>query len=64
MRKDICFQNNITMLHTRICSSNCFKDLMYYIDNLNINFTFIGLRETWASESNQDLLEIPGYSHE
>ena len=65
MRKDICFQNNITMLHTNICSSNKkLKDLMYYIDNLNIKFTFIGLSETRASECNQDLLEIPGYSHE
>ena len=53
------------MLHTNICSSSKkLKDLMYYIDNLNINFTFIGLSETWATESNQDLLEIPGYKHE
>ena len=37
---------------------------MYYIDNLNITFTFIGFSETWATESNQDLLEIPGYEHE
>ena len=37
---------------------------MYYIDNLNITFTFIGFSENWASESNQDLLEIPGYSQE
>ena len=63
--KDACFQNNITMLHTNICSSSKkIKDLMYYIDNINIPFSFIGLSETWASETNKDLLEIPGYMHE
>ena len=50
MGKDICFQNNITMLHANIFSSTQkIKRLMYYIDKLNINFTFIGLSETWAS---------------
>ena len=63
--KEACFQNNITMLHTNICSSSKkIKDLMYYIDNMNITFSFIGLSETWASETNKDLLEIPGYMHE
>ena len=53
------------MLHTNICSSSKkLKDFMYYIDNLNITFTFIGLSETWSTERNQDLLEIPGYEHE
>ena len=37
---------------------------MYNIDNLHITFSFIGLSETWASETNHDLLEIPGYMHE
>ena len=65
LRNDICFQNNTTMLHTNICNSpNKLNDFMYYIDNLNITFTFIGLSETWATESTQDLLEIPGYEHE
>ena len=53
--KEACFQNNITMLHTNICSSSKkIKDLMYYIDNMNITFSFIGLSETWASETNKD----------
>ena len=65
LRNDICFQNNTTMCHTNMCSSsNNLKVLMYYIDTLNITFTFIGLSETWATESNQDLHEIPGYEHE
>ena len=50
------------MFHTNICSSsNKLNDFMYYMDNLNITFTFIGLSETWATESNQYLPEIPGY---
>ena len=65
LRNDICFQNNTTMCHTNICSSsNNLKVLMYYIDTLNITFTFIGLSETWATESNQNLHEMPGYEHE
>ena len=34
------------------------------IDNLDTTFNFIGLGETWATDSNKDLLCIPGYSHE
>ena len=61
LRKDICFQNNIAMLHTNICnSSKKIKYFTYYIDNFN----FRGLSETWASEINHDLLEIPGDTHE
>ena len=40
------------------------KRFTYHIDKLNITFTFIGLSETWASEINHNLLEIPGYTHE
>ena len=27
-------------------------------------FTFIGICETWATQLNEDLLNIPGYKHE
>ena len=55
----------MAMLHTSICSSSKLKkDFTYYIDNLNITFTFIGLSETWASEINNDLLKIPVFTHE
>ena len=39
---------------------------MYYIDNLDTTFHFIGLSETitWATDNNKDLLSIQGYSHE
>ena len=53
------------MIHANIySSSNKYKYFIYYIDNLNITFSFIGLSETWASECNQDLLGITDYSHE
>ena len=60
LRKDICFQNNIAMLQIFVTQVKKIKDFTYYIDNLNITFTFIGLSETWASEINHNLLEIPG----
>ena len=37
---------------------------MYYINNLDTTFHFIGLSETWATVRNKDLLCMPGYSHE
>ena len=40
------------------------NDLTYYLDNLDTQFTFIGLCETWANQMNQDILNIPGYIHE
>ena len=47
-----------------MCSSiNKLNDFIYYID-LDTTFNFIGLSETWAIDSNNDLLSIPGYSHE
>ena len=56
--------NNIALLHTNICSSSKkLKDFMYYIDNLDTIFHFIGVSETWATKSNEDLLNIPNFSH-
>ena len=58
-------QNNITIFHSNICSSTKkIKDLTYYLDDLNTSFSFIGLCETWATHSNKDILNIPGYKHE
>ena len=63
--KTVKYDNNISILHTNICSSiNKLNDFMYYIDNLETTFHFIGISETWATDSNKDLLSIPGYSHE
>ena len=63
--KTVILNNNISILHANICSSiNKLNDFIYYIDNLDTTFNFIGLSETWATDSNKDLLSIPGYSHE
>ena len=62
MSKD---KNNISLLHTNICSSvNKLKDFKYYLDNLDTQFSFIGISETWATILNKDCLNIPGYNHE
>ena len=59
--KTVDYVNNISILHTNICSSiNKLNDFMYYIDNLDTTFHFIGLSETWATDNNKDLLSIPG----
>ena len=59
------FNKNISILYANICSSiNKLNDFIYYIDNLDTTFNFIGLSETWATDSNKDLRSIPGYSHE
>ena len=38
--------------------------MSYYLDSFDISFTFIGLCETWATITNNDLLSMPGYNHE
>ena len=44
--KTVDYVNNISILHTNICSSiNKLIDFMYYIDNLDTTFHFIGLSE-------------------
>ena len=58
-------ENNITFLHSNICSSEKkMKDLSYYLESFDMTFTFIGLCETWATKTNIDLLSMPGYNHE
>ena len=53
------FHDNISILHTNICSSEhkC-DDFMNYVNNLNIKFSFIGISETWATKHNDHLLII------
>ena len=58
-------QHNISIVHSNICSSKKnLGDFTYYLENLNMPFTFIGICETWATQENQDLLNMPGYKHE
>ena len=37
---------------------------MYYVNNLNIKFSFICISETWANKHNDNLLNISNYNHE
>ena len=37
---------------------------MYYVNNLNIKFSFIGISETWANKFNDHILNIQNYNHE
>ena len=47
--KTVILNKNISILHANICSSiNKLNDFIYYIDNLDTTFNFIGLSETWA----------------
>ena len=40
------------------------NDFMYYVNNLNIKFSFVVISETWASKHNHHLLNISNYNHE
>ena len=58
-------QNNISILHLNICSSqHKLTDQAYYLENLNVTFSFIGISETWATHVNSHILNIPRYHHE
>ena len=58
-------KENIAFLHSNICSSGKkLKDLSYYLEGFDISFSFIGLSETWATKTNEDILNMPGYNHE
>ena len=58
-------ENNISILHLNICSSqHKLTDLTYYLENLNATFAFIGICETWATNFNNHILNIPNYQHE
>ena len=39
-------------------------DFTYYLNNLDMPFTFIGVCETWETQLNEYILNIPGYKHE
>ena len=39
-------------------------DFTYYLDNLDMPFTFIDICETWATQLNEYILNLPGYKHE
>ena len=57
-------QSSLNILHHNIRSSNKnLKNLLQYVNELNLTFSVIGLSETWCTESNVDLTFINGYNH-
>ena len=63
--KTVCSISDISLLHLNIFSSqHKLTDLSYYLENLNVPFSFIGIRETWATKFNNHILNIPTHHHE
>ena len=66
MRRNI--DNNFSVLHVnaRILPKNLFTSvltyLQVYLQTLNNNFSVIAVSETWTSNDNMSLLNIPGYN--
>ena len=47
---------------TDFTSHECITGLQVYLRTLNHNFSVIAVSETWASNNNMSLLNIPGYN--
>ena len=55
--------NPFSMCHVNIRSvPKNFGHFEDYLSNLNHNFTFIGLSETWLTESNKEIYHLKGYN--
>ena len=55
----------VSVLNTNSCSSeHKLNYLMYYVDNLSMKFSFIGISETWAIKHNDHIIIIYNYNHE
>ena len=55
---------NLSVFHLNIRSlPKHAKELQSYLSNLNIEFTVIGLTETWLSQDTVDLYNLDGYQH-
>ena len=51
---------NFSIIHANIRSSEAnLKELSYYLNDLNVEFTFIILSETWATNQNTDMHSKP-----
>ena len=56
--------NNFSLFHINIRSlPKHHTELSCYLENLNVNFSVIGISETWLNDSNCELYGIAGYSH-
>ena len=60
-RESIKSHTKLSMFHSNIRSSAAhMNDVICYIKNLNVNFSFIGFSETWATESSINVMQ--GYN--
>ena len=57
--------NDLSILHTNIKSSKKnIKQFLWYVNNLNVTFGFIGLSEVWGGNNHTiETQSIPGYTH-
>lgn len=56
---------NFSLMHMNIRSvPKHIDEFLLYLTNLNHNFSVIGLTETWLSDTNVDLGNLDGYSHD
>ena len=54
--KTFCCQNNISILHLNICSSqHKLTDITYYLEHFNVTFSFMGINETSATQVNNHI---------
>ena len=52
------------IFHTNIGSSkHNINQLMCYLNSINMDFSVIGLSETWGTSVHIDMQNIPGYKH-
>ena len=56
--------DRFSIFHTHIGSSkHNISQLMCYLNSINIDFSIIGLIETWRTSVHIDTQNIPGYKH-
>ena len=57
--------NDLSILHTNIRSSKKnIKQFLWYVNNLNVTFSFIGLSKVWGGHNHSiETQSIPGYTH-
>ena len=58
------YSDHLSMFHINIRSmQNKFNELDCFMSLLKLNFTIIGITETWISDANYGLYEFENYSH-
>ena len=55
--------NSFSLCHFNIRSlQENFTSMQSYLDSLDLNFTFLGVTETWNTDRNFDLFNLPNYN--